>query len=187
MSGRKNDELKKLKNKQTKFTLPSKKRRKTSQEESEYQKIMLENQEKIKRIEKEEEGQLKNFKSSLFEAIMKEKSVERVKSLLGKNKEIVARIINEEIDDSLTFLHLAVGSNNLEIAKLLLENGADTTTTDDSEENCFHYAAFRGNLEMLKLLAKYTKDIKSTVNTHSKTGLSVLHRAAVGVEKSDKN
>jgi len=58
MSGRKNNELKELKT-------PSKKRRKTSQEESEYKKTMLENlnqnQEETKRIERK-----KCWKSQVF-------------------------------------------------------------------------------------------------------------------------
>jgi ankyrin repeat protein len=118
-----------------------------------------------KKLETEEE-QLKNF---LFEAI-KNDNIEKIKLLLGNNKEKIAEIINQRVNE-VTFLHLSVANNNLEISNLLLENGARPGLEDSDGDNCFHYSARRGNLRMLKLLAEYTKSkTKDAVNAHNQIG-----------------
>jgi len=118
-----------------------------------------------KKMETEEE-QLKN---SLFEAI-KNDDIEKTKLLLENNKEKIAEIINQRINE-VTFLHLTVANSNIEIANLLLENGAKPESADNNGDNCFHYSAKRGNLEILKLLAEYTKNkTKDVVNAHNQLG-----------------
>ena len=135
-----------------------------------------------KKIEIEE----KWLKDSLFEAI-KNKNIEKTKTLLEDNKEEVTRIINQLIN-GVTFLHLSVANNDLELTNLLLKNGARPDSEDGYGDNCFHYSAKRGNLKMLRILAEYTKDeTKSVINTHNQLGWSVLHNAATAVKDSDKN
>lgn len=51
-----------------------------------------------------------------------------------------------------TPLILASQNNNFEIAKSLIDFGADPTTKDSSGLNCLHHAAKNGNLEISILL-----------------------------------
>ncbi|CAG8597644.1 62_t:CDS:2 [Ambispora gerdemannii] len=173
------DSSKKVKSKQLPLERP-KKRKKNSQEFQEPQEIMSGNQGQVI-----EEGKQEHVKSLLLEKI-KSKNVEAVKSLLENNKEVVAEIINQKVEGRITFLLLTVGFNDIETAKLLLEDGAEPELVDKSGKNCFHYAAKRGNLEMLKLLASYTKkSLVEVINAHDDFGLSVLHDAATGIVDSN--
>ena len=75
-----------------------------------------------------------------------------------------------------TPLHTAVSSRNLEIVKILLQNGADVNTTDEDGFTPLHIAAYNGNLQMVKILLQNGSgiflDIKDNTN-----GRSALHVA----------
>lgn len=47
---------------------------------------------------------------------------------------------------------IAVSGQKYEIAKILIENGADVNIANKNGQIPLHYAASRNNLEMLKLL-----------------------------------
>ncbi|CAJ0746966.1 20999_t:CDS:2 [Entrophospora sp. SA101] len=73
---------------------------------------------------------------------IKNENIEKTKNLLESNKEKITKIINQKTNE-LTPLHLTVANNNIEITKLLLENGARSDSEDSLGNNCFHYSAKR--------------------------------------------
>ncbi len=57
-----------------------------------------------------------------------------------------------------TPLNAAVASNRVEVARRLLEHGADPNTRQHNAVSPLHSAAFNGNLEMVKLLLAHHAD-----------------------------
>ncbi|KAL1436839.1 hypothetical protein MTO96_049239 [Rhipicephalus appendiculatus] len=73
-----------------------------------------------------------------------------------------------------TPLHLAAGYNNLEVAELLLENGADVNAQDKGGLIPLHNASSYGHLDIAALLIKYN----TVVNATDRWGFTPLHEAA---------
>ena len=71
-------------------------------------------------------------------------------------------------------LHEVVRNNDEDIAKLLIEHGADVKSTDNNGVSILHDAALNGNLKMVRLLVERGAD----VNAKDDEGLTVLHYAA---------
>ena len=98
-------------------------------------------------------------------------------------------IINEKVN-GLTPLHLSISKGNEQIVSILIENGADPEITDDLGNNSFHYAAKRGNLQILQLLeSEYDKEIEKkpiaeALNAKNKSNYSVLHSAILGIKEN---
>lgn len=74
-----------------------------------------------------------------------------VKGVLGKVSSDVGYI-------GTTPLHLACYMGNLKMAKLLIDNGADTTICDESGRNCFHYLS---SIHFENILNTFTGQSKS--------------------------
>ncbi|KAL3989932.1 Ankyrin repeats (3 copies) family protein [Acanthocheilonema viteae] len=73
-----------------------------------------------------------------------------------------------------TPLHLAAGYNNLEVARFLLENGAEVNLKDKGGLIPLHNASSFGHLEIAGLLIEYGAE----VNHPDKWGYTPLHEAA---------
>ncbi|KAK6638711.1 hypothetical protein RUM43_006978 [Polyplax serrata] len=73
-----------------------------------------------------------------------------------------------------TPLHLAAGYNNIEVAELLLEHGADVNAQDKGGLIPLHNASSYGHLDIAALLIKY----HTVVNATDKWGFTPLHEAA---------
>ncbi|KAL0269313.1 UNVERIFIED_CONTAM: hypothetical protein PYX00_007096 [Menopon gallinae] len=73
-----------------------------------------------------------------------------------------------------TPLHLAAGYNNIEVAELLLEHGADVNAQDKGGLIPLHNASSYGHLDIAALLIKYN----TMVNATDKWGFTPLHEAA---------
>ncbi|KAG8281330.1 Poly [ADP-ribose] polymerase tankyrase-2 [Homalodisca vitripennis] len=73
-----------------------------------------------------------------------------------------------------TPLHLAAGYNNVEVAQLLLERGADVNAQDKGGLIPLHNASSYGHLDIAALLIKYN----TVVNATDKWGFTPLHEAA---------
>ncbi|CAG9534670.1 unnamed protein product [Cercopithifilaria johnstoni] len=73
-----------------------------------------------------------------------------------------------------TPLHLAAGYNNLEVARFLLENGAEVNLKDKGGLIPLHNASSFGHLEIASLLIEYGAE----VNHPDKWGYTPLHEAA---------
>lgn len=86
---------------------------------------------------------------------------------LGKNLELASK-------EGLTILHKAVGSDNVPLAKLLLELGADVNANAAFGMRAVHRAVAKGSFEMTKLLLDSGADL--TLLTEE--GWTPLHSAA---------
>lgn len=95
-----------------------------------------------------------------------------VKDSLASNKSYA----NQYSNDGFTPLSLAAFFNQTEIAKLLLENGADPNlhATGPSKVNALHAAVAKENYELCKYLIEY--GVK--VNTPQMQNVTALHSAA---------
>jgi ankyrin repeat protein len=75
--------------------------------------------------------------------------------------------------DNATLLHDAVGHNQLDVAKYLLDKGADVNAVTTDGLTPLHMAAQNGNIEMTKLLLE--RDAK--INALDAKGWTPLNRA----------
>ena len=98
--------------------------------------------------------------------------IETVKDFLKDNQGVV----NTYSADGFTPLSLAAFFERTEIAKLLLEKGADPTlhATNPSKVNALHSAVARSNYELSKLLV----DAGVNVNATQTQNVTPLHSAA---------
>lgn len=80
--------------------------------------------------------------------------------------------------DNVTPLHRAAGYNHLEIAKFLIQSGADVDAEDAHGLIPLHYAANFGHADIVQLLV----DSNSDINKKDNSGMTPLHLAAVSVE-----
>ena len=88
----------------------------------------------------------------LHEAV-KSGDIESFKNLIGSvkyqiNKALLVKIINTQDKDGKTALHHVAYSEQLEIAKLLIENGADINFTNKNIFSPLHQAAWYGHVEI---------------------------------------
>jgi cytohesin len=75
-----------------------------------------------------------------------------------------------------TLLHYAAMDGRHEIAKLLLEHGADPNIQDNNGRTPLHWAAWKGHLEVVELLLEHGAD----PNVQDYGGMTPLHYAATG-------
>ena len=73
-----------------------------------------------------------------------------------------------------TPLHSAVMNGHIEIARLLLQNGADVNAKDNDGYTPLHWAAFQGHIDILHLLVENGADLEAQEND----GWRTLHFAA---------
>lgn len=62
------------------------------------------------------------------------------------------QLLNSKDSQGNTVLHMAALNNNVKIAELCLDHGADVNTMKSKETTPLHIAAAKGNLEMAELL-----------------------------------
>jgi uncharacterized protein len=80
---------------------------------------------------------------------------EVVQLLLGAGAPLEARSRNTLAN---TALNAAAAANRIEVARLLLERGADPNSRQHNAISPLHSAAFNGNLDMVKLLLEHHAD-----------------------------
>jgi len=106
-----------------------------------------------------------------FELVKKgDSDIEIIKEIL------TPRLVQSRLQsyDNITPLHRAAGYNHLDVARLLIENGADVNATDDHGQVPLHNAARYGHVEMIELLINEQCDL----NTQDVDGMSPIHVAA---------
>lgn len=115
----------------------------------------------------------------LFKAIF-EHNLEAVKQIIEKDKSQVnyVRQINESF--FIPVLMQAVMNNETEIAKYLIENGADVNKVDGFKMSSLMLAANNQNVELVKLLLKKGADKNAT----DANGMTAL-KAAEEVENKE--
>ena len=68
--------------------------------------------------------------------------------------------------DNETSLHLAAQKGHVDVAKVLVENGADVNAIDGFGQTTLHLAAFYGHVDVAKVLVENGADVNA-VNTDS--------------------
>lgn len=108
----------------------------------------------------------------LFKAVS-EHNLGSVKQIIEKNKSDVnyVRQINKSF--YIPVLMQAVMNDETEIAKYLIENGADVNKTDGMKMTCLMWAANNQNIELVKLLLEKGAD----KNAHDNSGMTALKAA----------
>jgi hypothetical protein len=95
-------------------------------------------------------------------------SVKRLLSIRNIN-------VNVKDDESgWTPLHDAARNGHIEIARLLLQNGADANAKDNDGNTPLYWASFQGHVDILHLLVENGADLEAQDND----GWRALHRAA---------
>lgn len=69
--------------------------------------------------------------------------------------------VNEQDDEGVTVLHKSCFSGQLEVVRLLVENGAELELRDDRGWTCLHYAAFGGHVDVVNFLVNSCIDVTS--------------------------
>ena len=107
-----------------------------------------------------------------------------VKMLLAKGAEVNIYSKNEM---QVAPIHSAVSADNLEIARLLLENKADPNLIQSHGITPLHEAAGNGNTEMVQLLLKYQADPEAKMKDGAKPDELAMKRHFSGVAELIRN
>lgn len=111
---------------------------------------------------------------SVLHAAVKSQKFELVQ-LFSKNKELWNAKYKEENVPSMTPLMAAAEAGLTDICEFLLSIGVDPAITDKDNGNALHFAAFKGHLGVVRLLATN----KELVNSKAIAGVTSLLLAAV--------
>jgi len=84
--------------------------------------------------------------------------------------------INEQDDEGVTVLHQSCLSGQLDIVRLLVENGAELELRDDRGWTCLHYAAYGGHVDVVNFLINSCVDV---------TAMSLEGKLAIDVAKGE--
>jgi len=108
--------------------------------------------------------------------------VNAVRQLLESERRLVSARTERH---SYTLLHLSVPKGHVEIARMLLDSGAEVDarcnhqSCTNTRETPLHFAADRRSADMVSLLIEYGADVNASVRAHeSDTGRTPLHIAA---------
>lgn len=93
--------------------------------------------------------------TNIFDAIVLG-NVDEVRKFIEKKRSVV----NERGNNRITPFTVAASASNLEIMKILYENGADPNVKDGNGRTAFHIAAAKESMEMISYLAEIKADIK---------------------------
>lgn len=121
--------------------------------------------------------------------------LDRVQQILDSNEDNMSvsqyvnirAIDNEDIDsdsdednsEKTTALILAVSENNIEVVKLLLNNGADVSIRNEDKQNALHMALTQKNKEIFNILFDYINPHRKAeiINMQNWSGDTLLHMA----------
>jgi hypothetical protein len=108
----------------------------------------------------------------LFKAVF-DHNIETVKTIIEEDKSLVnyVRQINEAF--YIPVLMQAVANNETEIAKFLIQNGADVNKVDGFKMTCLMWAANNQNIDLVKLLLEKGAD----KNAQDGQGMTALKAA----------
>ena len=92
--------------------------------------------------------------------------------LLSVTRQDITELVGDRDAANNTVLHLAAGTNDLNTAKVCLENGADINALKTNNETPLYVATVKGNLQMVELLLQKG----ANANAKNSDSKSVLHR-----------
>lgn len=84
--------------------------------------------------------------------------------------------VNGQDEQGVTILHQSCFSGQLEIVRLLVDNGAELELRDDRGWTCLHYAAFGGHVDVVNFLINSCVDV---------TAMSLEGKLAIDVAKGE--
>ena len=84
--------------------------------------------------------------------------------------------VNGQDEQGVTILHQSCLSGQLEIVRLLVDNGAELELRDDRGWTCLHYAAFGGHVDVVNFLINSCVDV---------TAMSLEGKLAIDVAKGE--
>ncbi|WP_042348719.1 ankyrin repeat domain-containing protein [Bacillus massiliigorillae] len=106
-----------------------------------------------------EEKNVKQQSDSLIQAI-ENNDLESVQEILKDS----SYLINESNDKGETPLLIAAHKNNIEVAKLLIEAGADINQQDRIQDSAYLYAGAQGKTEILKYMLEHAEPNQNIFN-----------------------
>jgi ankyrin repeat protein len=102
----------------------------------------------------------KSSKSNLFFKLVQSSDVEKIQQLL-KDKEVNLETLKDK--NGMTPLHVASIMGDVELARILLENGSKVNVVDKDGFTPFHFAADNDHVEFIEFL--YEKDKETLFKT----------------------
>jgi ankyrin repeat protein len=97
----------------------------------------------------------KSSKSNLFFKLVQSSDVEKIQQLL-KDKEVNLETLKDK--NGMTPLHVASIMGDVELAKILLENGSKVNVVDKDGFTPFHFAADNDHVEFIEFLYENDKE-----------------------------
>src|SRR5229473_3256243 len=88
--------------------------------------------------------------------------------------ELLENVHSQRSTDNATPLHLASQSGKVDVARMLIERGADPTAQSKDGETALHLASRRGNADLARMLIERGADLTA----QSKYGVTALHLAS---------
>ena len=117
-------------------------------------------------IDKGEEEHMKPQSDNLIQAVANN-DLEKVQEILQDP----SYPINETNDKGETPLLIATHENYIEVAKLLIEAGADINQQDNIQDSAYLYAGAQGKTEILKYMIEHAKPNQNIVNRYGGNAL----------------
>jgi len=116
--------------------------------------------------DKAEEKHMKPQSDNLIQAVEKN-DLEKVQEILQDS----SYPINETNDKGETPLLIATHENYIEVAKLLIEAGADINLQDNIQDSAYLYAGAQGKTEILKYMIEHAEPNQNIVNRYGGNAL----------------
>lgn len=106
-------------------------------------------------------------------------SVKQYVNIRAIDNENIDSDTDEDNSEKTTALILAVSENNIEVVKLLLNNGADVSIRNEDKKNALHTALKHKNEEIFNILFDYINPYKKVniINMQDWSGDTILHMA----------
>lgn len=114
----------------------------------------------VEKTEKSKEEKVMSFESGSLLRAVEENKLDEVKKIVKDTK----YNLNEVNNKHESALLIATHNNQVEIAKVLIDNGADINLQDDIQDSSYLYAGAQGKTEILAYMLKKATPNQTIVN-----------------------